>query len=174
MPWRCFAGMPDTTSKAQYSLAFACANMIIYRRIGVEHISGAGLQDAAVARMLKTHRGGGIRPSQRPLSARALGRCSDRKRWMVGFWNRATCMRRGGPEAPFAPDDVIAKYMEFAAPVLGDGRAVAIRDRILASPTWKAGSAILQPCFTIPCQPEPPCRIGVTDELRQGRDRARS
>jgi len=38
---------------------------------------------------------------------------------------------RGGPEEPMSRDDVIAKYMEFAAPVLGQGRAVAIRDAIL-------------------------------------------
>jgi hypothetical protein len=38
---------------------------------------------------------------------------------------------RGGPEAPFTQDDIIAKYMEFAAPVVGEARAAAIRDHIL-------------------------------------------
>ena len=38
---------------------------------------------------------------------------------------------RGGPEAPFSQADIVAKYMEFAAPALGAERAAAIRDGIL-------------------------------------------
>jgi 2-methylcitrate dehydratase PrpD len=39
---------------------------------------------------------------------------------------------RGGPEAPMTAQDVEAKYMEFAAPVLGSDRAAAIRDAVLS------------------------------------------
>ncbi|MBZ9920494.1 hypothetical protein LB579_22585, partial [Mesorhizobium sp. BR1-1-7] len=38
---------------------------------------------------------------------------------------------RGGPEAPISEADIVAKYMEFSAPVLGEARAAAIRDAIL-------------------------------------------
>ena len=39
---------------------------------------------------------------------------------------------RGGPEAPLTDAEIEAKYMEFAAPVLGQGRAGAIRDAVLS------------------------------------------
>jgi 2-methylcitrate dehydratase PrpD len=122
--------MPDTTSKAQYSLAFAVANMIIYGRIGVEHISGQGLQDAAVAEMLKRVE---VVESARHSARFPQGRWADVQIETVNgqVLDSGDVHARGGPEAPFMPDDVIAKYMEFAAPVLGDKRAAAIRDRIL-------------------------------------------
>ena len=125
-----FAGMPDTTSKAQYSLAFAVATMILYGRIGVEHISGSGLKDAAVADMLKR------------IEVRETAKHSDR--FPAGRWadvqietadgrllDSGDVHARGGPEAPFSEVDIVAKYMEFAAPVLGEARATAIRSAIL-------------------------------------------
>ncbi|WP_368912022.1 MmgE/PrpD family protein [Taklimakanibacter deserti] len=125
-----FAGMPDTTSKAQYSLAFAVATMIIHGRIGVEHISGAGLEDAAVAAMLKRIE---VVESARHSARFPEGRWADvRIETMDGrVLESGDVHARGGPEAPFTPDDIIEKYMEFAAPVLGQARAAAIRDRIL-------------------------------------------
>ncbi|MDG4888046.1 MULTISPECIES: MmgE/PrpD family protein [unclassified Mesorhizobium] len=125
-----FAGMPDTTSKAQYSLPFAVATMIHYGRIGVEHISGSGLRDAAVADMLKR------------VEVNEAAKHSDR--FPAGRWadvqietvdgrrlESGDVHARGGPEAPFSEDDIVAKYMEFASPVLGSTRAAAIRDGIL-------------------------------------------
>jgi 2-methylcitrate dehydratase PrpD len=125
-----FAGMPDTTSKAQYSLRFAVATMIIYGRIGVEHISGSGLQDGAVAAMLKRIK---VAESARHSARFPLGRWADVQIETVDgrLFDSGDVHARGGPEAPFAPDDIIAKYMEFAGPVLGEERAAMIRDRIL-------------------------------------------
>ena len=48
-----FQGLPETTSKAQYSLPFPVATMLVHGRIGLEHISGAGLADPAVAAMVR-------------------------------------------------------------------------------------------------------------------------
>ncbi|TIU85749.1 MAG: MmgE/PrpD family protein, partial [Mesorhizobium sp.] len=125
-----FAGMPDTTSKAQYSLPFAVATMIHYGRIGVEHISGSGLRDAAVADLLKR------------VEVNEAAKHSDR--FPAGRWadvqietvdgrqlESGDVHARGGPEAPFSEDDIVAKYIEFASPVLGSTRAAAIRDGIL-------------------------------------------
>ncbi|WP_292125659.1 MmgE/PrpD family protein, partial [Mesorhizobium sp.] len=122
-----FAGMPDTTSKAQYSLPFAVATMIHYGRIGVEHISGSGLRDAAVADLLKR------------VEVNEAAKHSDR--FPAGRWadvqietvdgrqlESGDVHARGGPEAPFSEDDIVAKYIEFASPVLGSTRAAAIRD----------------------------------------------
>jgi 2-methylcitrate dehydratase PrpD len=125
-----FAGMPDTTSKAQYSLPFAVAGMIIYGRIGLEHISGAGLQDQAVAAMLNRIE---VVESARHSARFPQGRWADVQIETVDgrILDSGDVHARGGPEAPFATDNIIAKYMEFAGPVVGEARAAAIRDRIL-------------------------------------------
>jgi 2-methylcitrate dehydratase PrpD len=125
-----FAGMPDTTSKAQYSLPFAVASMIFHGRIGLEHISGAGLHDAAVAAMLTRIE---VAESARHSARFPQGRWADVQIETVDgrVLDSGDVHARGGPEAPFTPDDIVAKYMEFAAPVLGEARAAAVRDRIL-------------------------------------------
>lgn len=126
-----FDGMPDTTSKAQYSLRFAVATFIVHGRIGLEHISGKGLRDAAVAEMLNRIT---VSETERHSARFPAGRWADvvisttDGRVLVSGDVHA----RGGPEAPLTPQEIEAKYMEFAAPVLGNGRAVAIRDAILS------------------------------------------
>ena len=122
--------MPDTTSKAQYSLRFAVATFILHGRIGLEHISGAGLQDAAVADMLTRIT---VTETERHSARFPAGRWAD---VVISTTDGRVLMSgdvhaRGGPEAPLTAQDIEAKYMEFAAPVLGPGRAAAIRDAIL-------------------------------------------
>lgn len=126
-----FATMPDTTSKAQYSLPFAVGTMIAHGTIGLEHISGTGLADPIVA----------------DLVARTLMIESPKHEacFPVGRWADVTFTlkdgrvlqsgdvhARGGPERPFDAADIIAKYMSFAVPVLGEDRASAIRDACLS------------------------------------------
>jgi 2-methylcitrate dehydratase PrpD len=125
-----FAGMPDTTSKAQYSLPFAVAILIVHGRIGLEHISGGGLQDAAVAVMLKRIE---VVESERHSARFPQGRWADVQIQTVDgrVLDSGDVHARGGPESPFTRDDIIGKYMEFSGPVLGEARAAAIRDRIL-------------------------------------------
>lgn len=124
-----FAGMPGTTSEAQYSLAFAVATMVLHGRIGVEHITGAGLRDPAVAAMLDRI---SVVEAERHSSRFPLGRWADvvieAKDGRV--LESGDVHASGGPEAPFTPSDVVAKYMAFASPVLGEGRATAIRDAV--------------------------------------------
>jgi hypothetical protein len=121
-----FAGMPDTTSKAQHSLVFAVATMIVHGRVGLEHISGAGLQDVAVAAMLRRIE---VTESQRHSARFPQGRWADvRIETADGrVLDSGDVHARGGPEAPLTPEDIGAKYMELAAPA----RATAIRDSIL-------------------------------------------
>lgn len=125
-----FAGMPDTTSKAQYSLPFAVATVILYGRIGLEHISGSGLHDPAVAALLKRIE---VTEAERHSARFPHGRWADVQIETVDgrILDSGDIHARGGPEAPFTPDDIIDKYMEFAAPVLGRERAQMICDRIL-------------------------------------------
>jgi 2-methylcitrate dehydratase PrpD len=126
-----FDGMPDTTSKAQYSLRFAVATFIIHGRIGLEHISGRGLGDAAVADMLSCI---SVSESARHSARFPAGRWADVVITTTDGRVLASgdIHARGGPEAPLTPQEVEAKYMEFATPVLGQGRASAIRDAILS------------------------------------------
>ncbi|ANT53884.1 MmgE/PrpD family protein [Mesorhizobium amorphae CCNWGS0123] len=126
-----FDGMPDTTSKAQYSLRFAVATFIMHGRIGLEHISGNGLEDAAVADMLSRIT---VSESERHTARFPAGRWAD---VVVTTTDGRVLMSgdvhaRGGPEAPLTDAEIEAKYMEFAAPVLGQGRAGAIRDAVLS------------------------------------------
>ncbi|NVO58294.1 MmgE/PrpD family protein [Rhodobacteraceae bacterium B1Z28] len=125
-----FQGMPDDTSKAQYSLPFAVATMAAHGRIGVEHITGAGLSDPLVASIVER------------ISVAEVARHSDR-------FPKCRCAdvsitlndgrvlasgdvhARGGPEAPMSQDEVVNKFMEFASPSLGASRAAAIRNAVL-------------------------------------------
>ncbi|WP_328824850.1 MmgE/PrpD family protein [Mesorhizobium neociceri] len=126
-----FDGMPDTTSKAQYSLRFAVATFILHGRIGLEHISGAGLEDAAVAEMLARI---SVSEHERHSARFPAGRWADVIITTTDgrVLTSGDVHARGGPEAPLASGDIEAKYMEFATPVLGRGRAMAIRDAILS------------------------------------------
>jgi 2-methylcitrate dehydratase PrpD len=125
-----FGGMPDTTSKAQYSLAFAVATMIVHGRIGVGHITGAGLGDPAVAELLPRIT---VSESERHSARFPAGRWADVRILTVDgrVLLSGDVHARGGPEAPFSEADIVAKYLEMAVPVLGQARATAIRDRIM-------------------------------------------
>lgn len=127
---RLFAGMPDTTSKAQYSLAFAIATMVAHGRIGVEHISDDGLADPAVAAIMPRI---AVAEDARHNARFPAGRWADVTMTLTDGRVLASgdVHARGGPEAPFSRADIVEKYMSFAAPVLGDARAAAIRDRVL-------------------------------------------
>ncbi len=125
-----FPGMPDTTSQAQYSLPFSVAAQIVHGHIGVEQITGDGLSDAAVARMI-----GRITVREHPGHSDRFpkGRWADVTITTTGGEVLASgdTHARGGPEAPMSRSAVIEKYMGFATPTLGENRAAAIRDAIL-------------------------------------------
>lgn len=142
-----FAGMPATTSQAQYSLPFAVAARIVHGRIGLEHISGAGLSDREVARLVAM--------------TEVVAEPRHEARFPAGRWGDVTLTladgrtlasgdvhASGGPERPFTDERIIAKYMEFAVPVLGERRASGLRDAVLglASPAARL-SAVTRHLF---------------------------
>ncbi|MFY2824392.1 MmgE/PrpD family protein [Ruegeria sp. MALMAid1280] len=139
-----YAGMPDTTSQAQYSLSFAVAVQAIYGRIGVEHISGSGLSDPAVADLMTRI---SVAESDRHNTRFPEGRWADVRITTTDgrVLGSGDIHARGGPEAPISRDEVIAKYMEFAAPVIGAARAEAIRNVILGWVTPNSRYADLSP-----------------------------
>ncbi len=111
-----FAGLPDTTSQAQYSLPFALSVLLAHGRIGPEHISGAGLQNPNVARLLpRIH----VRETSRHSDRFPLGRWSDVTVTLNdgSQFSSGDVHARGGPEAPMDLTEIEAKFHVMAAPV---------------------------------------------------------
>ena len=128
-----FPTMPDTTAKAQYSLPFAVATMLVHGRIGLEHISGAGMSDPKVADLV----GRTVMQASAQHQARfPTGRWADVDitlrdgRVLVSGDTHA----RGGPERPFGRAEVVEKFLGFAIPVLGEARAQALCAAVLNLP----------------------------------------
>lgn len=126
-----FAGIPETTSQAQYSLPFAVAAMIAHREIGLPQISGTGLGDPVVAELVRRTRltEGPEHEARFPEGrwADVTLRLTDGRVFASGDTHA-----RGGPERPFDPVEIVEKYHSFAAPVLGSARAQEICDATLA------------------------------------------
>ena len=132
-----FPTMPNTTSKAQYSLPFGVATMIAHGRIGLEHISDTGLVDPVVAGLVARTQ---MIEDPKHEDRFPAGRWAD----VTLYLNDGRTLKsgdthaRGGPERPFSEADITDKFMEFAAPVVGNERAALIRDAVLALTTPKA------------------------------------
>lgn len=125
-----FPGIPETTSQAQYALPFPVAAMLVHGRIGLEHISGAGLSDAAVVALARRVR---VAVSEVHAARFPAERWAEVEVVMQDGRVLASgpMQGRGGPERPFGADEIVAKFHEFADPVLGAGRAEALRDACL-------------------------------------------
>ncbi|MEZ5778610.1 MAG: MmgE/PrpD family protein [Paracoccaceae bacterium] len=125
-----FPKMPDTTSKAQYSLPFSVATVLVHGQIGLEHISGAGLSDPRVAALVERTV---METSERHQARFPAGRWADVEITLKDGAVLASgdTHARGGPERPFGRKDVVDKYMQFAVPALGAARAEALCDAVL-------------------------------------------
>ena len=125
-----YPDMPDTTSKAQYSLPFAVAAMLVHGDIGLAQISGVGLSDPHIARLVSatdlvvSNEHQALFPDQRTADVDLV--LSDGRTLRSGLTHA-----RGGPERPFAAPEITKKFMQFAVPVAGETRAAAIRDACL-------------------------------------------
>jgi 2-methylcitrate dehydratase PrpD len=120
-----FAAMPDSTSQAQYSLPFAVATMLVHGRIGLQHITQDAFGNAVVADLVdKTT----LIESPHHEVRYPLARWADVVITMHDGRVLASgdVHARGGPERPYSEADIIAKFMEFAVPVVGVSRAEAI------------------------------------------------
>lgn len=127
-----YRGMPETTSQAQYSLAFAVAVLLTHGHIGPDHVTGAALTDTAVARTVKK------------ITVREDARHSDR--FPAGRWSDVTMTlengqvissgdvhARGGPESPMEKSEIRSKFEAMIEPRFGAARASRI---------WAAGIAL--------------------------------
>ncbi len=125
---RLYAQMPDTTSKAQYSLAFAVATMLRKGHIGVDEISGQALGDAETARVMQLVI---VREDERHSARFPQGRWADVAivlkdgRKLVSGDVHA----RGGPEEPMTMDEIEAKFHLMAGKAVDEKNAGKIWDR---------------------------------------------
>lgn len=132
---RLFAGMPDTTSQAQYSLHFALATVLRHGRIGPEHLTGAGLQDADVAALIpKITVSEDVRHSDRF----PVARWSDIEVTLTNgrVLTSGDVHARGGPEAPMSDAEILQKLHHMADASLSAPRVNAI---------WALRDALLEP-----------------------------
>ena len=132
---RLYAGMPATTTQAQYSLHFAVATMLQYGMLAPSHIEGDGLRDPAVAALVP--------------QITALATKAHNARFPEGRWSDVQITLKdgrvlqsgdvpasGGPGAWRSDADVEAKFHSFTQGVLPPDRARAI---------WAMRDALLDP-----------------------------
>lgn len=132
---RLFAGVPENTSQAQYSLNYAMATQLIYGRIGPEHISGEGLRDPRVAAIIPK-----ISVSEEPRHCARFpsGRWSDIDVTLIDgrVLHSGDINARGGYEEPLNDTEVLEKLHQMAGHALPAGRINAI---------WAMRDALLDP-----------------------------
>lgn len=122
---RLFAGMPDTTSQAQYSLPFAVANMLLYGTIAPEHISGEGLKNKVVAELLPRIK---VEEVERHSSRFPMGRWSNVEVILKDgrSFHSEDVHARGGPESPMEDEEVEEKFHTMTSSALSKERSQAI------------------------------------------------
>ncbi|WP_371224730.1 MmgE/PrpD family protein [Roseovarius sp. 2305UL8-3] len=128
-----FAGMPETTTQAQYSMHFALSVMLQYGQIAPGHIAGDGLRDPAVA---------ALTPKINVTATDAMNADFPlyRRSEVDATLTDGTVLQsgvvdaRGGPDAWMSDGEVEQKFLNFCADALPDARARAIwamRDGLL-------------------------------------------
>ena len=144
-----FQGVPETTATAQYSVSFAVAVQAVHGRIGLEHVSGAGLRDPQVIDLI-----GRISVAESDIHNATFPRGRDADVQITlrdgRVLDSGIVHARGGSERPMSEAEIIAKFEEFATPVLGTGRAAAIRDAVMGLAEGRCGLADLRSCLYDP------------------------
>lgn len=127
-----FAGVPKSTSQAQYSLPFAMAVRAVHGEIGPDHVQGDGLSDPKVIAFLDRIE---VREDQRHSDRFPASRFAD----VTVHLNDGRAIHsgdihaRGGPEAPMDMAEIQAKFetMTRHLGVERQARIWAMRDRLL-------------------------------------------
>jgi 2-methylcitrate dehydratase PrpD len=127
---RLYRAVPETTAVAQYAISFPVAAALARGRVGVAEITGQGLADAEVARLVAAT---AVQESEEYSARFPAGRWGDVVVTLVDGRRFASGPRdaQGGPENPLKEDDILAKFMDYTAPTVGAARAMAIRDAVL-------------------------------------------
>ncbi len=130
-----FPAMPQTTSQAQYSLAFAVATMLRHGEIGPEHVSGAALSDDVTAVLVGRI---DVSEDERHSARFPQGRWSDVTVTLKGghVLSSGDTPARGGVEAPMSAAEIKDKFHRLSAAALSKRRSEAI---------WSATQELLSP-----------------------------
>lgn len=126
-----YPGMPDHSARAQYALAFPVAAMLVNGHIGLDQISGAGLSDPRVARLVALTEG---KVEQRHQDRFPQGRWADIEIGMSdgAVYASGDINASGGPDSPFDATTICTKFTAFSAPLLGPDRTRALCDSVLS------------------------------------------
>jgi 2-methylcitrate dehydratase PrpD len=128
-----FPGMPQTTSQAQYSLAFALASVVIHGEIGPEHVQGAALSDPRVAEVVERI---SIHENARHSERFPAARWSDVRVHLRDGQVHASgdVHAKGGPEAPMSEAEFAAKLQGMTRGLGAERQAafLALRGGLLA------------------------------------------
>lgn len=127
-----YAGLPTSTSQAQYSLPFALSVLLTHGTIAPDHIQGDGLSDPAVADVLP-------RITVNAVDHYSVRFPKDRVSDVTLHLKDGTTLAsgevyaRGGPEAPMTMDEIQAKFETMTARLGAERqqRLWAMRDRLL-------------------------------------------
>jgi len=128
---RCLA--PSTTDEAQYSLTYPVAAALVTGRVGAAEVNAAGEGQARIARLVAM---------TKLEEADEFSRRFPAQRWArvrIGLRDgrvlaSSPAQARGGAENPLSDDELAAKYLSLATPVLGEARAPRIAASIDALP----------------------------------------
>ena len=127
---RLYRALPETTAVAQYAISFPVAAALVQGRLGVDEITGPGLTDPAVARLIALTE---VHESQDYNARFPKGRwgdvvvtLQDGRRFASGPHDA-----RGGPENPLTEDEILAKFFAFATPAIGEARAKRLAHAVL-------------------------------------------
>lgn len=142
--------LPETTEKAQYSLPFPVAAMIVRGRIGAAEITGPGLADPAIQAMSQRL----IVQEEPAFTARFPAERLANARVTTGdgrVFDSGPTVARGNPDNPLSDAEIMAKFHSLAAP-LQEGRAQAIADYVRA---MDQSAVPVQPLLELLLQPIP-------------------
>jgi 2-methylcitrate dehydratase PrpD len=145
---RLYREVPETTAVAQYAISFPVAAALVRGRVGVDEITGAGLTDPEVARLVALTR---VHESKDYSARFPAGRWGDVIVTMKDGRHFSSGPRdaRGGPENPMKEDEIIAKFHDYAAPAIGKNRAHALADAVRR---LEGPGSMLTPVIELSCQ----------------------
>ncbi len=120
---------PSNTEQAQYSLPFPVAAAVVRGRLGAEEISAEAMSDPAITRLASS-----VEITEDPAHNEAFPSSRYARVTLVlhdGTRHRSDDTEaRGDHHIPLSDSEILAKYREFATPVLGDERTAAIENAV--------------------------------------------
>src|SRR5262249_47235521 len=124
-----YRDMPETTAVAQYAISFPVAAALVHGRLGVAEITGKGVDDPDIRRLLRATT---IHESPEYSARFPVGRWGGVVLTLADGRRPASGARdaRGGPENPLREDEILAKFHDYAGPTIGASRASALADAV--------------------------------------------